>query len=143
MTASAIREAVEAGRHITISIEHWQELGESMAIGRFPSRWEAIVRCKQVTFTLHRPKRAKAVKQKNFRPITERQLEVLEVIECLFDKLGYSPSLREVQAALGLKSLRGVTQHLDALKKKGFITRTAHDRSIRVLIHSREESKDA
>lgn len=45
---------------------------------------------------------------------------------------GFPPSIREIGKAVGIKSLRGVTVHLDALKKKGYIERGTQPRTIRI-----------
>lgn len=46
---------------------------------------------------------------------------------------GAPPTIRELREGLGLKSLRGVTVHLDALVRKGFIERSRQARGIRIL----------
>ncbi len=46
---------------------------------------------------------------------------------------GFPPSIREIGAALGISSLRGVTVHLDALERKGWIERERTSRGIHVL----------
>jgi repressor LexA len=68
--------------------------------------------------------------------LTARQREVLEAIREFAARKGYPPSIRELGRALGISSLRGVTIHLDALARKGFIERESTSRSIRVLSQS-------
>jgi len=46
---------------------------------------------------------------------------------------GYPPTIRELGKQLGIKSLRGVTTHLDAIAKKGFLKREPRARSISLL----------
>jgi repressor LexA len=54
-------------------------------------------------------------------PLTERQQEVYEFIR---QNIGfYGPTVREIAAALGIKSNNGVVCHLAALEKKGYIKR--------------------
>lgn len=65
--------------------------------------------------------------------LTKRQQSVLRYIEDYLAKHGYPPSIREIGLALGIKSLRGVTVHLDALERKGYIRRESTSRSIQVL----------
>jgi len=65
--------------------------------------------------------------------LSARQKCVLDFIIDHISKYGYPPSIREIGTALGIKSLRGVTIHLDALERKGFIKRERTSRSIRVL----------
>jgi len=65
--------------------------------------------------------------------LTERQREVLDAIRTYRSDRGYIPSIRELGRMLGISSLRGVTIHLDALEKKGWIKRERTSRSISVL----------
>lgn len=65
--------------------------------------------------------------------LTERQTLVLESIVGHVKRYGYPPSIREIGKALEIKSLRGVTVHLDALERKKFIHRDSTSRSIQVL----------
>lgn len=55
--------------------------------------------------------------------ITPRQEEVLGWIVDYITDRGYSPSIREIGEGLDIGSLRGVTVHLDALERKGYIRR--------------------
>ena len=73
---------------------------------------------------------------------TEKQRAVLDWIIRYIGRYGYPPAIREIGAALGIKSLRGVTVHLDALERKGFIRRERTSRSIQVL-RTREAVADA
>jgi repressor LexA len=67
------------------------------------------------------------------KQLTARQREMLDAIREYMADNGYAPSIRELGPMLGISSLRGVTIHLDALEKKGWITRESKSRSIRVL----------
>ena len=67
------------------------------------------------------------------RKLTERQRAVLDFVIRYVGQHGYPPAIREIGAALGIKSLRGVTVHLDALERKRFIHRESTSRSIQVL----------
>ena len=64
--------------------------------------------------------------------LTDRQAEVLEFIK---ENMGYfSPTVRQIAAAIGAKSPHAATVHLDALEKKGWITREpGKTRNIKVL----------
>ena len=55
--------------------------------------------------------------------LTDRQQEVFNFIVGYIEEKGYPPTIREMQEGIGVGSLRGVTIHLDALHKKGFIER--------------------
>jgi len=52
-------------------------------------------------------------------PLTARQREVLEWIKA--NMAYYSPTVREIAAAMSIKSPHGVTVHLEALERKGYI----------------------
>ncbi|MCE5198873.1 MAG: transcriptional repressor LexA [Armatimonadota bacterium] len=67
------------------------------------------------------------------KQLTARQREVLNAIKNFIAENGYPPSIRELRPTLGISSLRGVTIHLDALERKGWIQRARTSRSIRVL----------
>lgn len=67
------------------------------------------------------------------KQLTARQREVLEAIRDYQSRKGYPPSIRELGKTLSISSLRGVTIHLDAIEKKGWIERESTSRSIRLL----------
>lgn len=55
--------------------------------------------------------------------LTRKQREVLEFIGNFIHEEGYSPSLEEIGAGLGLSSLATVHQHLKNLEAKGLLER--------------------
>lgn len=57
------------------------------------------------------------------RPLTERQQRVLDFI-CLY-KASHDrpPSLREIGTHMGIRSTNGVSDHLRALERKGYLLR--------------------
>jgi len=65
--------------------------------------------------------------------LTKRQQMILQFILDYVQKEGYPPSIREIGAQFGIGSLRGVTVHLDALERKGYILRSNTPRSIKVV----------
>ncbi len=65
--------------------------------------------------------------------LTQKQQLILDFLARYVEEHHYPPSIREISAAFGFKSLRGSTIHLDALEKKGFIKRESTSRSIRIL----------
>src|SRR5437660_12412086 len=70
------------------------------------------------------------------RGLTDKQDRILKfIVEYVNDK-AYPPSIREVGNAFGISSLRGVTVHLDALERKGYIKRASTSRSITVIGHT-------
>ncbi len=66
--------------------------------------------------------------------LTEKQRKVLEFVIDFHKAHGFSPTIRELGERCEINSLRGVTVHLDALVRKGFLTRERSiSRSIRVV----------
>ena len=55
--------------------------------------------------------------------LTRRQREVLNVIRRFIEQQGYSPSLGEIGAELGLSSVATVHKHVSLLVEKGFVRR--------------------
>lgn len=58
-------------------------------------------------------------------PLTDRQREILEMIERTVSERGYPPSVREICAAVGLTSPSTVHTHLSSLQKMGYLRRDA------------------
>ncbi len=57
--------------------------------------------------------------------LTDRQRAILEFIEEVIDGEGYPPTVREICKRFRISSPRGVSDHLGALERKGFIEREA------------------
>lgn len=55
--------------------------------------------------------------------ITEKQSEILEYIKTQILNKGYPPSVRDICAAVNLKSTSSVHAHLESLEKNGYIRR--------------------
>lgn len=67
------------------------------------------------------------------RGLTDKQEKILSFIMDYVNDKGYPPSIREIGNAFSISSLRGVTVHLDALERKGYIKRASTSRSITVI----------
>jgi repressor LexA len=66
--------------------------------------------------------------------LTPRQRELLAALEAAIARTGYAPSVRELCAALGLRSTATVHSHLRQLERAGRIRRASHQaRAIEVL----------
>lgn len=66
--------------------------------------------------------------------LTRAQEETYFAIKRHVNQYGKPPTLSELQAELRLRSMRSVTQRLEALEKKGLIARDRHQhRSIRIV----------
>ena len=64
--------------------------------------------------------------------ITDRQLTVLKKISDFIKQSGYPPTIRELAGMLGFSSPKGVSDHLKALQKKGYIKKSSSARAIRI-----------
>jgi repressor LexA len=67
--------------------------------------------------------------------LSPRQREILEFIIAAIDTNGVVPTYREIGAALGIHSTNGVSDHIKALERKGYLERTGgrgSPRSLRV-----------
>ena len=76
----------------------------------------------------------------NDRPLTDRQQQVLNLIRQHIARKGAPPTIRELREGLKLKSLRGVTVHLDALVEKEYIERSRNARGIRLIPQNEDEA---
>lgn len=66
--------------------------------------------------------------------LTERQKEVLNFIRLYIEKEGISPTVREIAAHFGFSSPLSVQLHINALVKKGYLTKTPlKTRNIKVI----------
>lgn len=72
--------------------------------------------------------------------LTKKQQAILQFVLDYVQREGYPPSIREIGANFEIGSLRGVTVHLDALARKGYITRSNTPRSIKVVHPSMQSS---
>ena len=70
--------------------------------------------------------------------LTRRQQEVYDFIADKIGGRGYGPTVREIGAEFGIKSPNGVMCHLNALVKKGLITREANMSRAITLTHPPE-----
>jgi repressor LexA len=68
-------------------------------------------------------------------PLSPRQQEMLDFIVSVIDQRGVPPSYREIGSALGIGSTNGVSDHIKALLRKGYLERVGgrgNSRSLRV-----------
>src|SRR5262249_14209250 len=70
----------------------------------------------------------------DFSQLTARQREIYEFIRAKIEGRGYGPTVREIGEAFEIASPNGVMCHLNALVKKGLITRDPrHARAIQLV----------
>ena len=65
-------------------------------------------------------------------PLTERQADVLDFLTQYVSHSGYPPTLREMARHLGIKGIHAVRKHLEALEKKGYLSRGRGARAIEI-----------
>lgn len=66
--------------------------------------------------------------------LTRNQKQILDFVIEYARENGFPPTLREIQTGVGgIRSLRGIAIHLDALQRKGYIVRGSQARSIKVV----------
>jgi len=69
---------------------------------------------------------------RNKEPLTDRQSVILSAIQDYISEHGYPPSIRDIGSIVGIKSTNGVSDHLKAIERKGYLTRA--DNKSRALI---------
>ena len=69
--------------------------------------------------------------------LTKRQQQIFNFILSNIDKFGYPPSIPEIQEKFSFKSPNAVKDHLEALERKGYISRRPHkSRGLEILNHT-------
>ncbi|TVQ89922.1 MAG: repressor LexA [Deltaproteobacteria bacterium] len=67
--------------------------------------------------------------------LSSRQQQLLDILRAAFDQTGVCPSYREIASAMGINSTNGVSDHIKALERKGYVERVGGrgaSRSIRL-----------
>ncbi len=68
------------------------------------------------------------------KPLTAKQQKVFDFLKTYFNTNAFPPTLKEIGDAIGLANINGVRGHLQALQKKGYITKSPdRARSIRII----------
>ena len=55
------------------------------------------------------------------KDLTKRQRQILDYISDYICESGYPPTIREICDEMGLKSTNGVSEHIETLRRKGFL----------------------
>lgn len=72
--------------------------------------------------------------------LPKRQREVLAFIASFLEQQGYPPTIRDIGAALDIKSTNGVNDHLEALVRKGYLLRdSTRSRGLTLLPAAEQE----
>lgn len=66
--------------------------------------------------------------------LSPRQREILDFILATIDQRGIAPTYREIGAAVGIQSTNGVSDHIKALIRKGYLSLGADPGSPRSLV---------
>lgn len=64
--------------------------------------------------------------------LSPRQKETLDFIQKYVAEHGMPPTIREIMSGLGVAYPRGIQRHLEALEKKGYLTRDSRSRGIKL-----------
>jgi repressor LexA len=66
--------------------------------------------------------------------LTDRQQQILDFVQAFQGRHGFAPSIREIGEFFQIRSTNGVSDHLRALEKKGFLQRSGNlSRSLTVV----------
>lgn len=84
------------------------------------NRFTPIAIMNKKTSTFHLPNSSPPDSPK----LTARQQRVLDCIVQIIDQNGYPPTLREIGQRLGIKSTNGVSDHIKALQRKGYLKKS-------------------
>ena len=75
-------------------------------------------------------------------PLTERQGVILAAIQDYIGEHGYPPSIRELGSLVGIRSTNGVSDHLKAIERKGYLTRTDNKSRTLIPVPDNDEPQD-
>lgn len=72
--------------------------------------------------------------------LTDKQQRILDFVQAFQSRHGYPPSIREIGEFFQIRSTNGVSDHLRALEKKGFLQRSSNlSRSLTVVRQEADE----
>jgi repressor LexA len=84
---------------------------------------DEITYLKRELAKFHHPAALETLSSDGKKRLTERQKEVLEFVRTYLIKHGYPPTTYDVARGIGVKGNNGAHEHLNALKRKGWIIR--------------------
>jgi repressor LexA len=76
------------------------------------------------------------------QPRTQRQREILEYIMRFIQRHGYEPSYAQIARHFGVSSKATVAKHIEALEKRGLLTRTREDGAFGLTVRQEEIDLD-
>ena len=77
------------------------------------------------------------------KELTARQREIYEFLVNHLDEHGFPPTVREICQEFGIRSTKGVTDHLSALEKKGYIKKRREASRGIDIVNRRPQREDA
>lgn len=77
------------------------------------------------------------------QPRTQRQKEILEYITRFIQRHGYEPSYAQIARHLGVSSKATIAKHIEALEKRGLLTRTREDGAFGLTLKQEEVDLDS
>lgn len=95
-----------------------------------------------MSLTLYTPLPYNVNTMKKADILTKNQARVHDFIKGYIGEMGQAPSIDEIAKELGVKSLRTVTQYLEALERKGLIRRERYAQRGIKLIEDEESTKE-
>lgn len=77
------------------------------------------------------------------KSLTDRQQEIYDYLVEYYRESGYPPTIREIGFRFGIRSTKGVVDHLTALERKGYIRRVmGKSRALELLVFDSTESNE-
>lgn len=73
---------------------------------------------------------------------TKRQREILTFVSEFMEEHGYQPSYQQIANHFGVKSKGGIAKHIEALEKKGLVSRNRENGSFTLEINPEESVGD-
>src|ERR671915_906024 len=76
-------------------------------------------------------------------PRTQRQKEILEYITRFIERHGYEPSYAQIARHFGVSSKATIAKHIEALERRGLISRHRNDGAFGLTVQHEEVDVDA
>src|SRR5215211_3567617 len=77
------------------------------------------------------------------QPRTQRQREILEYITRFIERHGYEPSYAQIARHFGVSSKATIAKHIEALERRGLISRHRNDGAFGLTVQHEEVDVDA
>ncbi len=77
------------------------------------------------------------------QPRTQRQKEILDYITHFIERHGYEPSYAQIARHFGISSKATIAKHIEALERRGLITRRRENGAFALAVQMEEPDSDA